>query len=571
MISSVGNIFLAGIHVGHVAKILNFWVPFLSGLAIITTFLSTTFVVMHAATGSDYISIWIVIRARRKTICKTLKKTYQFNRRELNRANRERLRNSFFLGQSFTVLTEIEWLSARAKENDFNWVNPLELCGITKLIDPIKYPPSRQLKDLADAYLKFSQTLRAQALLNTNLFMIEQQEFAFSMAKYLELNSKFRSNEFLDKDILKVSLSLPQSKIDIELINPRINLSPNYQIDDLAIIYTRSGRLVVKDFQIKNSWRSEENNSIYLDLKRNIPDSNETYLSTLTKHFSSSRFFDAVLPALNGYHLQVDPTSGHLRLVLEISEINYSAVVANHYVGSELGAGYSRLELNELSTIHSKRRLVTLSMLPVSSDGYFLIAERSNHVGVEKEKLQPGVVGNLEFRERIGLKLDVDQFGLPDFLVATSREAKEELGLDVAPEQLQILGLGKFSSEVEVDTWLHMTLAQLPHTLVELMEISKTANLTEGAWEFSGNFIKISFPKTSEDAENILAWVIHSDKATPHLIMTLLAICLPLLSPDCKSRPTESETLQFWQSRLTLIISGVYFPPPRGFEEITRN
>lgn len=85
----------------------------------------------------------------------------------------------------------------------------------------------------------------------------------------------------------------------LDLINPRINFSPSYQFDDIGVIHDRR-RIVVKNVSNKNLMELE---------------------------------------SVNRKELKLDPFSGHLRLLLEISEISYSAVLATHYVGSKIGAG----------------------------------------------------------------------------------------------------------------------------------------------------------------------------------------------------------------------------------------
>ncbi len=546
----------------HSAKIFNFWIPFLSGLAIIITFLGSTFVLVRSLISTDFISTRVLIRTRRMTICKILCEQYEFNRRELHKANREFTREMISSGARSSILSEIEWLSVQANSRDSNWVRPIELHGITRKVDLESYTPASQLEALSRAYLQLSQFLRAQVLLNSNQLMVEQQEFSFLMARYLDVNAKFCANTLLDPDVHKIKIVIPKMKL--ELFNTRINFAPRYQINHVAMIHHKNDRLVVKNLPNIDEWKSEGKKHQFLEI-----DGPE--LSRLSSKFSSGRSYDAVLPALRNHHLQLDPASGHLRLLLEISEINYSSVIANHYVGDEGGIGYTAEQLVESATKFMERRLITLSMLPVSCDGYLLLAERSDHVGVEKLKLQPGVVGNLEFRDRIGIKLDVDEFGEPDALIATAREAKEELGLDVDPGKLQILGLGKFSSEIEIETWLHMTVAQFPLTFNEMIEISKQADLTEGAWEFSGKFVKIAFPKTSKDATDLIAWAIHSDATTPHLVLTLLSLCLPILSQESKKKLSEFETRHFWMSQIESIKSGGVFDLPRGFEEVQRD
>ena len=552
----------------HTASLINIWILFLAGFATVLTSIVALFAITQSVIGSDIIAKRVLFRNRSRTICKTLNE-FGVPLSELRAANRDISQGATRSGEQPSIQHEIDWLSKIAKRFDRDWTRPLELNGITS--PPF---PAKQLMDLSYAYEEFGKRLRAQVILSSSPLMLEQQQLASTMAKYLKLNGSFRASKFRDPDALRFSFQTPSMTLD--LINPRINFSPSYQIDDVGVIHDRR-RMVVKNFSNKElmdlepihrkGFELDPLKVIELDPPEGIELSPTEY-QTLASHFASDRAFDGVLPALHAYHLQLDPFSGHLRLLLEISEISYSAVLATHYVGSKIGAGRTHKQLLEQS--NKGDRLLTLSLLPVTSDGYLMAAQRSMHVGVGKLKFAPGVNGNLELRDRLGLKVDTDQFGLPDLLSATVREAKEEIALDIVVNRVQILGLGRFSYEEEVNTWVLITAAVTEHTSDQIVEISKLADQTEGAWELTGNFYRIPIPQDPERAEEIIRWAIHSKTIVPHLVLALLTICLPVLTQDHETPLDDDETNEFWHRRIDHLLSMPTNELPPGVQEIKR-
>lgn len=537
---------------GHFATAVNIWILFFAGMATVVTSMVAIFAITQSVIGSDIIAKRVLIRNRRRTICKTLNE-FGIPHSNLQVANQEISNKAVRSGAEPSIQQEIEWLSKISNEFSRDWCQPLELNGLTH-----SDAPAEQLFELSDAYEEFSKSLRAQLILSSSALMQEQQKLASNMARYLKLNGSFRASKFRDPNAHKFHLRTED--MYLELINPRINFSPSYQIDDIGVIHNRS-RTVIDNFYDRIGLLRDG----VVPREIDIPASE---VEVLSKLLSSDRAFDGVLPALHDYHLQLDPLSGHLRLLLEISEISYSAMVATHYFGPTSGLGGTYDQLSQ--KVKEIDRLLTLSMLPLSSDGFLLAAQRSEHVGVAKLKFAPGVNGNLELRDRLGLKVDRDEFQLPDLILATVREAKEELALEVDFNRVQILGLGKLTYEEEVSTSVLLTVAPIDLTVDQILEASKRADLTEGAWELTGKFYRIEVPKDAQDAEVLIRWVIQSKKVAPHLVLALLAICLPFLTQGLKERLNEEETLVFWRGRITHLMLQKSNRLPRAVVEIER-
>jgi 8-oxo-dGTP pyrophosphatase MutT (NUDIX family) len=461
-------------------------------------------------------------------------------------------------GELPSVQREIDWLTKIAKNRSSSWAGPIERKGFTNEPSTIE----AELSKLSDAYGQFAKALSVQFLFADNLVVQGQLKIAQRTSEYLRINSNFATNHH--KEIVKLSLEIPKSEMNLELLNPRLNFNPSFHIDHLSVIQKRQ-RIVVKDLPSRRL--AEVDGVEPLEI---VLDADER--RTLTK-LVSGRTFDGLLPALHDMHLQVDPLSGHQRLLLELSEINYSAVCAMNYPGNR---GVNRSQEDLESPAHDYDRLFTLSMLPISTDGFLIVAKRSMHVGVARGLYSPGVNGNLELRDRLGLTVDRDRYDLPDPLLALAREAKEELGLDVETKEIQILGVGRFSYPEEVGTWVLLSSAITKHTADEIVELSKLADWTEGAWETDGEFLAIPVPTNRRDAQRTIRWAINSTDFVPHLTLSLLALCLPFLSirDDGKSKTErispEHGSLDWFERELSIMITNRRCAPPRGTRIIRR-
>lgn len=511
----------------------------LAAIATVLTFLGAIFVVWRSVTASDFVVSWVLRRNRNKTICKTLK-SFGVPSSKLREKNRHisdiRTRSE----EELSVQTEIKWISDLSTEIDPSRKSRLELDGVTD-----KFPPGFQLHELSKAYESFGKGLRALVLLSSNPIMKDEQELALTMARYLKINANFRSSE--TKEFDRLTINIPKLKLILEMFTPRLNFSPALHIDHLSVSYKGEQKSVSKLPSRDGSERD--------GLAKKPIQLNQKETGVLSPN-SSSRYFNGVLPALQGHHSQVDPMSGHLRLLLELSEISYSTVQATHYVGTENRPGPTFEELIEKS--EGMDRLLTLSMIPVTTDGYLIAAQRSKHVGVGKLKFAPAVGGNLELRDRLGLSVDRDEFGIPDPLSAIVREAREEMGLNIEASEIHILGLDQFSCDEEVKTWVLTTSVQIQNTAEELVEISKRADQVEGAWETTGDFWALPLPRNAQSAEEMIRWAINSQEVAPHLILALLSICLPFLASE------KGATIDALQMRIASLWLGVSVPMPKG-------
>lgn len=227
--------------------------------------------------------------------------------------------------------------------------------------------------------------------------------------------------------------------------------------------------------------------------------------------------YDGILPALLAHRSEKDRRSGHRRLHLSLGEISYSAhkiVSAPDYVPSQRG-----LEPAAPSAP------LTLSLIPVTADGFLVLARRSATNVFYSNAWGPGVNGNLDVPDRHGEGGDGDDDGLPDPVGALIREAREELGLTVDRRHVRVHGLARIVNATERGTWILLTTARVRASLDELRGQTVYADPIEGSWEVGSDLLAIPRPRTSQAAADVLAWAWSSAEVAPHAVAVLTGHC----------------------------------------------
>jgi hypothetical protein len=262
---------------------------------------------------------------------------------------------------------------------------------------------------------------------------------------------------------------------------------------------------------------------------------NDEELEALLARRDEGHFFDGVLPRVTYAQTTRDHSSGRARLSMSIAACTYYAVVTDHYPSlcqvehlsrHTSGAVPKARGVRQRAVNGSEVGLLTLALVPVTADGYLIFAERGQAAGSHEGLFGPGVNGNLELWPRQGVLADADRFGLPDPLSAISREAREELGLVIAPEDIHVVGLTTFDSPTERGTQVLLTTTRLPHTLDEIVERTENADLIEGRWELGGSILGVRMPQADAPAKLIrdrAAWLRDCTGLTPHATAAGLA------------------------------------------------
>jgi hypothetical protein len=221
--------------------------------------------------------------------------------------------------------------------------------------------------------------------------------------------------------------------------------------------------------------------------------------------------FDGILSRLHGpgFRTEVDRITGRQKLHLCISETTYFAFRAAQQRPSDRQAGDGA----------PCSRLLTLNLLALDQDDAVVLVRRSNHV-VYPGEYSGTVTGNCELSSREGLHADVDEHGLPDLLGAITREAHEELGLDLAgaDSQLTALGVIEYSGEPELETHALVATARLPGRACDFRVERSAPSPVEGLWEIGDDFLAIDLAAILRDraaGEHFVSWLRSSDELTP--------------------------------------------------------
>jgi 8-oxo-dGTP pyrophosphatase MutT (NUDIX family) len=509
----------------HYFNVFNTSVNFLASLATVLTFGTAAYLAFQTSYGRSPLLEWTLTRSRKASIGNALSEIGA-PRKIWRKACTVSSQIAARSGEKPTIQSELAWLSGIARDADRKWQAPVVLYGVTN-----KKDVADQLHQLAYAYAKYGRRLRSQGFLSENALLREQEILASQVSIYLETQANFAAS--IPSRPATICLGWSGGKSVIEDLYARPTSAPEDRIDHVSVVHIFE-RAIVEGLA-SEKW-------ILRDKVIPIPvpvDPNEVEL--IKRHLNGRRF-DGVLPALRAFYRQVDPSSGHRRLVLELSEINYSAVVALNYTG-KTGVDRTRDALS--AGAKEGDRLFTLAMLPITSDGYLIAVKRSAHVNVGTNLLGPGVGGNLILRDRLGVNVDQDNFGLPDPLLALCREAKEELGLDVSRDAVEILGLGRFSYDEEVGTWVLLASCSLTLKVSEIPAAAHSADQAEGYWELEGEIVAIPLPKDTDQVIHLLRWALNTPELTPHLIGCLLGICIPLIGDhfDSSTRAVQTDEL----------------------------
>lgn len=240
--------------------------------------------------------------------------------------------------------------------------------------------------------------------------------------------------------------------------------------------------------------------------------------------------FDGVLPALRSVRLQVDRRTGRMRLAMSVIPMRFSAIKRAHFFGpsqwreiaDSLDPLVPRVACRDTSEAGNLKGnvdgsgagLITCAFMPVTRDGYLLLAERGAGAGAHEGVFGPAVSGNMDLSPRGDSRPDRDADLIPQFKRAIAREAMEELGLAVRPETVVITGLCRFTSATEANSFLICSTAMLPHRLDELPDQFVNADLGEGRWEVGERLLGIQLPtpemnidEANTRLEELMSWL----------------------------------------------------------------
>lgn len=466
------------------------------------------------------------------------------------RSSRERIKQ-VIRGDPNAPADELNWLAThyptRASGVPRGTGNPMPLAFAAT---------AAELISLSKAYSGYAADLQRGSFLGTTAVPVVEQETAKSLKTSVLLAEAAAGGGYgQDWNVRHVRLESPALGRELDL----------WQLPDAT-----TGTLAYDTFV---SYRRHRLRPLYADSQRaagmlppaleapeleteslEASDAEKAFLRT---KFSSQHSFDGVVPRLVGWRTERDNGNGRLRLHLAMAETTYGAVLLDHYPRRTAEAGGGNLSAAPASreAAGAKVRLLTLSTAVVTTDRMMLFAGRSKHSGSHPDLFGPAVNGNLELRHRKGILADSDDFGLPDPRRALARESAEEIGLPLDPDEIQVLGIGRFSVAAERGTYVFLTLAQPALTADEVVAGVRNADPMEGRWELGGEFLAAPLPDSECGVAPALSWLLHDPALTPHAVLsgiTTLARFFPVTPEQLQRAAAEPRDTTYVPRKLRL-------------------
>ena len=225
--------------------------------------------------------------------------------------------------------------------------------------------------------------------------------------------------------------------------------------------------------------------------------------------------FEGILPFLLRHRIELDEGSGRTLLHLGIGEIPYSGLLARNTFWDPD---------NPEPPPDVEQHAISLSVIPVTSDGFVLLSRRAPAAGSYAGRIGPYITGNAELRGRRGLSADRNEFGNPDLLRAACREAKEEVGLSLDPDQLKILGLAQIWSQEDTGIYALLLSATLSITAEEAVLLTRYSDPVEGAWEVGSEIYAVSLWKDDQSIRDVLRWITSDEEVIPQAVACIVAL-----------------------------------------------
>lgn len=225
--------------------------------------------------------------------------------------------------------------------------------------------------------------------------------------------------------------------------------------------------------------------------------------------------FEGILPFLLRHRMELDGGSGRILLHLAIGEIPYSNLLSrNTFWNPE----------NSEPPEEVGQHAVSLSVIPVTSDGRVLLSRRAPAAGSYAGMIGPYITGNAELRDRRGLAADRDEFGIPDLLKAACREGLEEVGLPLEIRDMKTLGLAQIWSREDTGIFSLLLSATLSMTAAEAVHLTRFSDPVEGGWEVGSEIYAVSLWEDDQSVEEVLRWIVSDNEIIPQAVACIVAL-----------------------------------------------
>lgn len=449
------------------------WTSILTGVIAVGLFLASLPVVARRTVQ------WRLNTAKRRTVGSVLASTPRSvvappDRRAVRRAIRARTA-ARFAGASPTAADEVDWLS--------------RVAGLDYSVGYVGDNGSSWLHSLAESYAAFAARVSVRGLLgSTQPILDAEAALAREVSGLLHVHAQRAPLGDVLTDVVPHEVTGPFGRVGFVGIAPGTSALPH----DLLVSWRRR-RLVLPP------------------ASGTAPDGAELQLlagsSAPTALLSQPNAYDGVLPALQSARMEKDARTGHSRLHLSITESTYSA----HLRVRDLGPGAG----SDLP------RILTLSLLPVTTDDRIVIVRRSERNHSYQGHWAPGVNGNLDIPDARRCMTDATPDGVPDPVAALVREAAEELGMTLPAEVVAVRGLAAIHSADDNGTWVLACSAAVPQTFAEVVAATRYADPVAGRWELGGEICGVAIPDTRDQAATLMRWAGCAPDVMPHVVVCL--------------------------------------------------
>jgi hypothetical protein len=381
-------------------------------------------------------------------------------------------------GRSYSVADELKWLSANSGARE----------AIT--FDPAK---ALMLRDLSRLYVRFGTALQIRTfLLGGNQPVLEK------VSRVAQEVGTVLAVQAINRPVRELKGSTPEPRWLERRTAYRSTRSGNSSTASSLIrieVFEHSDQGVAHNVQVSWIPRTEEAEQAHAD----TPD--------------HARRYNGLLPLLKQHRYERSLADGNYRIHLELGEIYYD----DHRKLTDPGRSMEGVDYR------AAPMLLTFSLLPVTTDGYFIIARRGN-IGHYPNCWGPGSGGNLEIPMFGGAVDDLDRHGVIDPLKALARETREELGLHLDLDQIQVLGLAQVSNAEERGTYVMPALAMTGLSLQELSRATAHVSAVSGRWEIGDRLAAIPMPRNEKEAEALFRWAVNDPECMPHLVVNIIQL-----------------------------------------------
>lgn len=230
------------------------------------------------------------------------------------------------------------------------------------------------------------------------------------------------------------------------------------------------------------------------------------------------RSYDGLLPWLTDARMERDVTNGRARLHLAVAQTSYYQF---------RGVNQARLaSLGETPDHLPATGLLTLSCIPVDSEGNLLLTRRDLALEHRPGAVNSFATGNVDLRSRRRIAVDVDAAGVPDVTSAVVREMREETGTSVSLADVYVVGLSQVWSHQDRGTWVLSFSTQLAHPWREVARTFRKGDPVEGSWEVGQHLLVLDLPRALDDAAAVFNGLASQPDIVPHVLANVAAIAV---------------------------------------------